>query len=112
MKRGPMPRNGYESLLAAESTQSMLERQNNQQVDELRAKVNSLKSVSIDIHDELKNHNEMLDVLGNDADETFAFMGVSTKRLGKLMQSGNGRVMCYLIGFVVTTFIVIWFLIR
>jgi blocked-early-in-transport protein 1 len=39
-------------------------------------------------------------------------MGISSRRLKSLVNSGNGRLMCYLIGFAVTVFLIIYMLIR
>lgn len=90
----------------------MLEQQNNQQVDALHSKVSRLKELTIDINDEVLAQNEMLLGLDGSFDETGTFMGISSRRLKSLVNSGNGRLMCYLVGFAVTVFLVIYMLIR
>lgn len=49
---------------------------------------------------------------GNDFEGLGGLLGGSMRRLSKLTASGGSKVMCYLIGFVVSVFFVIWYLIR
>eukprot|EP00045_Choanoeca_perplexa_P022744 m.10720 g.10720 ORF g.10720 m.10720 type:complete len:108 (+) comp9668_c0_seq1:88-411(+) len=92
------------------TNESMLEQENDRQVDSLRGKVSMLKELTIDIGEEVRSQNAMLGDMDGSFDDTDSLLGISMKKVTRLASSGNGRLMCYLIGFAVTVFLMIWYL--
>lgn len=85
-----------------------LEEQNTAQESELRDKVGLLKSLTIQIGDEVKEHNKLL----KDTDDTFDSVGsLLSNTIGKVKQlakSGYKYYFLYLFLFVIFVVIVIW----
>ncbi|EDQ89789.1 uncharacterized protein MONBRDRAFT_24896 [Monosiga brevicollis MX1] len=98
--------------LTAERTETMLEAENDRQVDALHSKVAMLKDLTIDIGEEVRSQNSMLSDMGGSFDDAGSLLGISMRKVGNLANSTNGRMLCYLVGFAVTVFCVIWYLMK
>ncbi|KJE94031.1 hypothetical protein CAOG_004731 [Capsaspora owczarzaki ATCC 30864] len=96
----------------AEHTEHMMESENDRIVGQLSQKIQLLKSLTISIGDEARADNAMLDDMHGDFSSTSNLLGNTMKRLKGITNSGNGRLMCYLVAFVVFVFLVIYWLIR
>jgi len=85
-----------------------LEEENDSKENELKEKVSLLKQLTIDIGDEVKEHNRLL----KDADDTFDSVGnVMSATIGKvkeLAKSGYKYYFLYLFIFVLFVVIVLW----
>lgn len=96
----------------AAGTRQALEEDNDRMVEELSRKVSALKSATITIHDEVSDHNRMLNAMSDDFDRTGNLMTGTLGRLDNLLRTGGSSVhMCTLILFVVAVFLVLWWLI-
>ncbi|KAH9885026.1 hypothetical protein F4778DRAFT_787429 [Xylariomycetidae sp. FL2044] len=85
------------------------ERQNNARLDELSAKVSSLRGVTVDIYDNARAQ----DVIDSTSD-TFSSMSTQLKgsagRLGRAAASGNKIAIFKLSGIIVGAFLVLYYL--
>ncbi|KAI0026100.1 hypothetical protein F4780DRAFT_718469 [Xylariomycetidae sp. FL0641] len=85
------------------------ERQNNARLEELSAKVSSLRGVTVDIYDNARAQ----DVIDHTS-ETFSSMSTQLKgsagRLGRMAASGNKVAIFKLSGIVIGTFLVLYYL--
>ncbi|TRX90831.1 hypothetical protein FHL15_008235 [Xylaria flabelliformis] len=92
------------------------ERQNNARLEELSAKVSSLRGVTVDIYDNARAQ----DVIDNTANEfpkksdTFSSMSTQLKgsagRLGRMAAAGNKVAIFKLSGIVIGVFLVLYYL--
>ncbi|KAH6647955.1 hypothetical protein BKA67DRAFT_401683 [Truncatella angustata] len=84
------------------------ERQNNARLEELSAKVSSLRGVTVDIYDNARAH----DVIENTSD-TFSSMSTQLKgsagRLGRMAASGNKIAILKLSAIIVGAILVLYY---
>ncbi|KAI0105271.1 hypothetical protein GGR51DRAFT_197174 [Nemania sp. FL0031] len=85
------------------------ERQNNARLEELSAKVSSLRGVTVDIYDNARAQ----DIIDNTSD-TFSSMSTQLKgsagRLGRMAAAGNKVAIFKLSGIVIGLFLVLYYL--
>ncbi|GAW23497.1 hypothetical protein EKO27_g11165 [Xylaria grammica] len=85
------------------------ERQNNARLEELSAKVSSLRGVTVDIYDNARAQ----DVIDN-TNDTFSSMSTQLKgsagRLGRMAASGNKVAILKLSGITIGVFLVLYYL--
>jgi blocked-early-in-transport protein 1 len=85
-----------------------LEEQNNTAENELRDKVGLLKTLAIDIGDEVKEHNKLLHDADNAFDSVGGLLGKTIGNVGKLLKSGSRYYLLYLFFFVIFVFFILW----
>ncbi|KAI6088571.1 hypothetical protein F4821DRAFT_233272 [Hypoxylon rubiginosum] len=87
------------------------ERQNNARLEELSAKVSSLRGVTVDIYDNARAQ----DVIDNTSD-TFSSMSTQLKgsagRLGRMAASGNKVAILKLSAILVGIFLVLYYILK
>jgi hypothetical protein len=99
------------SQRGSSAIQSTLEEDNNALTAELERKVNALKHASIAIHDEVSDHNRMLNGMSADFDRTAGLMGTALARVEGLLRGAGGQGhMCYIVGFTLGIFLLLWWL--
>lgn len=81
-------------------------------VDGLRSKVTVLKSLTLDMGDEIKSQNRLLGEMDNEFDTTWGFLSSSMVRVKKLASSGHNRLYVYLMFFSLFVFFFIYMIIR
>ncbi|KAK2568296.1 BET1-like protein, partial [Acropora cervicornis] len=98
---------------------NMLEEENERMVDHLSSKVQALKSVlfyieelTIDIGQEVRYQNKMLNEMDTDFDSGGSFLSSTMARLTALTNKGHHRVMLYLVLFCMFVFFVAWYIIK
>lgn len=89
-----------------------IEEQNDDLTEQLKDKIHSLKSLSIDIGNEVKEHNKFLNGLDDDFERTGGFLGRTMGRVVKLSKGSHNHIILYLFLFSVLVFFIIWMLIR
>ncbi|XP_002119320.2 BET1 homolog [Ciona intestinalis] len=92
--------------------QSVYEEENQRLESELRNKVSALKSLSINIGEEVRDQNKLLYGMDDDMNKVSGFLGSTMKRLKGISRGGYGRLYCYLLLFVLAVFFVMYLLIR
>ncbi|ETV72361.1 hypothetical protein H257_12511 [Aphanomyces astaci] len=98
------------SSVNAEQTHRLMEDQNDEKIDQLSIQIGALKKMTQDINNAVKEDNKFLDGMGQDFDNTDSLMGGTLKKLGNMMDTGGGKHMWMLIGFVVVVFVLLYFL--
>ncbi|KAI1764983.1 hypothetical protein GGR53DRAFT_289018 [Hypoxylon sp. FL1150] len=87
------------------------ERQNNARLEELSAKVSSLRGVTVDIYD----NSRAQDVIDNTSD-TFSSMSTQLKgsagRLGRMAASGNKVAILKLSAILIGVFLVLYYILK
>ncbi|KAF3068448.1 hypothetical protein F4813DRAFT_97135 [Daldinia decipiens] len=87
------------------------ERQNNARLEELSAKVSSLRGVTVDIYDNARAQ----DVIDNTSD-TFSSMSSQLKgsagRLGRMAASGNKVAILKLSGILIGAFLILYYILK
>lgn len=97
---------------AEETSMTLMEMENNQKWDALAEQVQTLKAISMDIHQEVKSQNSMLDGMGKSFGNATDMFRSTINQMGVMMSGGGGsKHMYYLIAFVVFVFLLLYFLI-
>jgi blocked-early-in-transport protein 1 len=85
-----------------------LEEQNNAAESELHDKVKLLNSLAIDIGDEVKHHNKLLNEANDASDSLGALLGNTIGNVGKLLKAGSRYYLLYLFFFAIFVFFMLW----
>ncbi|XP_028672917.1 BET1 homolog [Erpetoichthys calabaricus] len=91
---------------------SVYEEENDKLTDSLKAKVNALRTLSIDIGTEVKFQNTMLGQMDTDFDSTGGLLGATMGRLKRLSRGSQTKLFCYLMLFVLFVVFVLYWIIR
>mmetsp|Transcript_11450 Transcript_11450/g.13129 ORF Transcript_11450/g.13129 Transcript_11450/m.13129 type:complete len:148 (+) Transcript_11450:67-510(+) len=94
----------------SEQTQRLYEEQNNAQIDSLGEKIGALKHFAVNIGAELETQNRQLDEMSGQMGGVGELMGGALKQLEVMLNTGGSKHMCYLIGFIVGLFLVLYML--
>uniref|UniRef100_A0AC35GTN2 t-SNARE coiled-coil homology domain-containing protein n=1 Tax=Panagrolaimus sp. PS1159 TaxID=55785 RepID=A0AC35GTN2_9BILA len=89
-----------------------LEQENDQLLEGLKDKIGTLKRVTINIGDDVRSQNRLLDQMGTDFDASQGLLGATMKKLGIVSRAGGGNVLCYLVLFAFFVFLCIYFMVR
>uniref|UniRef100_A0A7R9WA63 t-SNARE coiled-coil homology domain-containing protein n=1 Tax=Pseudictyota dubia TaxID=2749911 RepID=A0A7R9WA63_9STRA len=88
-------------MSASEMNAGIMEQQNNDRINELSEHVARLKGLTIDIGNEVKEQNGLLDNMGDNFGNVGDMLSGSLRRIGTMLERGGAKHMCYMIGFVV-----------
>jgi blocked early in transport 1 len=99
-------------MSAGDANSNILEQQNNERVNELSAHVARLKSLTIDIGNEVREQNSLLDNMGDGFQSTRDLLIGSLGRIGTMLQTGGAKHMCYMVSFSVFVMIFLWWLMK
>ncbi|KAG8048364.1 hypothetical protein GUJ93_ZPchr0008g12038 [Zizania palustris] len=69
------------------------EHENDQALDSLQDRVSILKRLTGDIHEEVENHNRMLDQMGNDMDASRGFLSGTVDKFKMIFETKSSRRM-------------------
>ncbi|KAF7491183.1 BET1-like protein [Sarcoptes scabiei] len=92
---------------------NLIDFENRERVENLSQKVSLLKNYAIDIEQETKRHNKLLNNMDEDFDSNFVFLKNTRNRLNRLIISNrsNSKLTCYLAFGFCFIFFLIYFLI-
>uniref|UniRef100_A0A5S6R0I6 t-SNARE coiled-coil homology domain-containing protein n=1 Tax=Trichuris muris TaxID=70415 RepID=A0A5S6R0I6_TRIMR len=107
-----MHRAGSSGSAANMSKQHYLESDNDQMVDGLKHKVTTLKSLTIDIGDEVRRQNKELGGLEDHFESSRNVLEATMRRLGLISRSGGARFTLYLVLFSFMVFVMMYYIIR
>ena len=116
--RGGPPRSGGGSnsnnrgMSSHEANSNILESQNNARISELSEQVARLKGLTIDIGNEVREQNSLLDNMGDGFSNVGGMLAGSLARMGVMMERGGAKHMCYLVVFVVFVMVLLYWLVR
>ncbi|CAN6545382.1 hypothetical protein ACFX13_036539 [Malus domestica] len=88
------------------------EHDNERAVDGLQDRVNLLKRLSGDIHEEVETHNHMLDRMGNDMDSSRGVLSGTMDKFKMVFETKSSQRMFTLVASFVVIFLVIYYLTR
>jgi len=111
MRRNGQNSTAYTQLRDYESHQ-MMEQENDRMADELSTKVRALKSLSIDIGNEVRTQNRLLGDMDDEFDSSGGLLQSTMARLTNISKAGHHKLMWYLILFALVVFFVCYIAIR
>lgn len=89
---------------------NIMEQQNNDRISELSDQVSRLKGLTIDIGNEVREQNSLLDDMGEGFGNAGDLLAGSLRRIGTMLDSRSGRHMCYMVAFVVFVMVFLYWL--
>lgn len=100
------------SLICKKDRQSLIEQENRERTERLASKVSALKSFTLDMESEAKEHNRFLDDMDSGFDSTFGFLVSGRHRVNRLLQSNrsNRTLLCYLSLVVSSLLLILYFI--
>ena len=93
-----------------EASANILEQQNNERISELSEHVSRLKGLTIDIGNEVREQNSLLDNMGDGFQNTRDLLLGSLRRIGNMLERGGAKHMCYMVAFCVFIMLFLWWL--
>nr|XP_016489496.1 PREDICTED: bet1-like SNARE 1-1 isoform X1 [Nicotiana tabacum] len=81
-------------------------------IDGLQDRVNMLKRLTGDIHEEVETHNRMLDRMGNDMDSSRGVLAGTMDKFKMVFETKSSRRMFTLVASFVVLFLVVYYLTR
>jgi len=89
-----------------------LETENDSLTDELKGKIQSLKSLTIEIGSEVRDQNKYLRDMDDEFDNAGGFLGRAMSRVKRLSKGSHNYVILYLLAFSLCVFLFLWLLIK
>lgn len=100
----------YYEPLAQNSNE--IEEENDRMTNELKDKIHVLKSLSIDIGNEVKYQDRLLRDVDDDMDRTGGFLGNTMNRVLRLSKGSHNYIVCYMLLFAVFVFFVLYIVLK
>lgn len=100
------------ALSASEMNANIMEQQNNDRINQLSDQVALLKGLTIDIGNEVREQNSLLDQMGDGFASTGDLLAGSLRKIGTMLESGGAKHMCYMVGFIVAVFVLLYMLMK
>ncbi|KAH7691661.1 blocked early in transport 1 protein [Dioscorea alata] len=92
------------------SSHEIDEHENERAIDGLQDRVNVLKRLTGDIHEEVDSHNRMLDRMGNDMDSSRGILSGTMDRFKMVFETKSSRRMATLVASFVAVFLLVYYL--
>lgn len=89
-----------------------IEQENDELEEELSDKIRALKSLTIDIGNEVRSHDQLLRDVDNDFEKTGGFMGHTMSRVLRLRRGRHNYYIWYLCLFAVFIFFILYIVIK
>mmetsp|Transcript_43923 Transcript_43923/g.133793 ORF Transcript_43923/g.133793 Transcript_43923/m.133793 type:complete len:152 (+) Transcript_43923:209-664(+) len=97
-------------MSSSEMNAGIMEQQNNDRISELSEHVARLKGLTVEIGNEVKEQNSLLDNMGDNFGNVGDMLAGSLKRIGTMLERGGAKHMCYMIGFVVFVMVFLYWI--
>ncbi|OAO15039.1 hypothetical protein AV274_3255 [Blastocystis sp. ATCC 50177/Nand II] len=94
-----------------EST-TLLEQRNQEHISLLKDRVSALKTLAVDIGNEVKSQNRFLDEMDHSMTGLTGMFSTTMNKIGEAMSFSNGSGLCVLVVFMVAVFIFLWRVLR
>lgn len=101
---------GRSGMSASEMNAQIMEQQNNDRIAQLGESVARLKGLTVDIGNEVREQNSLLDNMGDGFSNTRDLLSGSLRRIGTMLEKGGAKHMCYMVGFVVAVMVLLYWL--
>ena len=109
-------RGGYDAergaFSASDVNSGIMEQQNDERISELSEQVARLKGLTIDIGNEVREQNSLLDQMQDGFSSTGDMLAGSLRRIGTMLESGGAKHMMYMVGFIVGVMVLLWILMK
>jgi blocked-early-in-transport protein 1 len=109
-------RGGYDpergGLTASDMNAGIMESQNDERISELSEQVARLKGLTIDIGNEVKQQNSLLDQMQDGFSSTGDMLAGSLRRIGTMLNAGGSKHMMYMVAFIVAVMILLYMLMK
>ncbi|KAJ3689359.1 hypothetical protein LUZ61_018523 [Rhynchospora tenuis] len=92
------------------SSHEIDEHDNDRAMEGLQDRVNILKRLTGDIHEEVESHNRMLDHMGNDMDSSRGILSGTVDRFKTVFETKSSRRMATLVASFVALFLLVYYL--
>ena len=102
--------NGNKSSSINDTNANILEQQNNERMNELADHVALLKGLTIEIGNEVREQNSLLDNMNDGFTNTRDLLQNSLRRIGTMLEQGGTKHMCYMVLFCVGVMMLLWWL--
>jgi len=99
-------------MSASDANANILEQQNNERISMLSDQVAHLKGLTIEIGNEVREQNSLLDGMGDGFQNTKDLLQGSLRRIGTMLETGGAKHMCYMVGFCVFVMVFLWWLMK
>ncbi|ESO90284.1 hypothetical protein LOTGIDRAFT_217988 [Lottia gigantea] len=93
-------------------TTQMLDDESQKIEDQLSSKVSTLRSLTIDIGNEVRSQNKMLLDMDNDFDKSGGLLSSSMSRLKAIAKAGGHKFICYILMFALFVFFVCYMIVK
>mmetsp|Transcript_10804 Transcript_10804/g.23914 ORF Transcript_10804/g.23914 Transcript_10804/m.23914 type:complete len:148 (-) Transcript_10804:220-663(-) len=103
---------GGGGMSSHDANANIMEQQNNDRISELSDQVARLKGLTIDIGNEVREQNSLLDNMGDGFSNVGDMLTGSLARMGVMLERGGAKHMCYLVLFVVFVMVFLYWLVR
>jgi blocked early in transport 1 len=97
---------------ANDTNANIMEQQNNERISELSEQVARLKGLTIDIGNEVREQNALLDGLSDGFGNANDLLQNSLRRIGTMLQTTGGKHMCSMVIFCIVVMIFLYWLMR
>lgn len=94
------------------SNNDLIEDENQRMAEELKGKIGALKTLSIDIGDEVRYQDRLLRGLDDDMDRTGGFLSNTMARVVRLGKGGHQKYMLYMFLFALFIFLLLYLVIK
>lgn len=101
----------YQPIPLSENSRTspdVLEEENERLASELQGKIGALKSLTIDIGNEVRYQDNLLRGIDDDMERTGGFLSNTMSRVVRLGKNGHQKYMCYMFLFVIIVFFVLY----
>lgn len=105
-------RRGYHYSPLPTDVASGIENENDEMTEELRGKIHALKSLTIDIGNEVKHQDRLLRDIDDDFEKTGGFLGHTMSRVLRLSKGRHNYYICYLMLFACVVFFILYVVIK
>jgi len=96
----------------SEMNAHIMEQQNNDRIAELSEQVSRLKGLTIEIGNEVREQNSLLDQMNDGFTHTSDLLAGSLRKMGIMLERGGPKHMCLLITFIVGIMVILYFLMK
>lgn len=103
---------GGGGMSSHDANANIMEQQNNDRISELSDQVARLKGLTIDIGNEVREQNSLLDNMGDGFSNVGDMLTGSLARMGIMLERGGAKHMCYLVVFVVFVMVFLYWLVK
>ena len=105
-------RGGGGGRTARETNAGIMEQQNNERINELSEQVAMLRGLTVDINNEVREQNSLLDSMQDGFYSTQDMLAGSMRRIGSMLEAGGPKALFAMVAFVVVVVVILYKLMK